>query len=793
MAGATPADSNTISFVRFPVITKNKVYFFNVYDGICVSTINIDGSVNQPVKVTETFSANKVFFNNHYYILNNKLYIEFFEYNASISTNLYYSYALLDVDPITGDINFNTAIVRNIAPVSQDDIKIYAPIFLNTDKYFVYYVYYSTYKNMFIYRKKLSKSDVFADYHTYDNIPYYPQLTTPITNQANDTSGFYKLLTILDRDEIYIYNENSIYRLRLHENGLFTSGVFQFNLVQLLTTLSYNNVTLLTNTNFELYSIKCVTTHDKLYIVSIILKDLNNNNTNLHLPVITFDINSSNDLINPTVIADLNYSVIYYNPPTLGINNITDNSITYPIYDYLPFSYVSLQIAYNLNEPLVFVTKNHINILQPNMYKNNTHYSYGLLTIPCNFGKNDYMDDYNHIQYADINDFNHSKLWQWQNGFNPNVLTDNFYNQLTLESLVNFTDTIVTTIVTKNRIFVFCEKNEPNKPEITYLRRFTLDNNGNVIGYADIIPPMLSDIKVEDAIFYMNKIYVIGKLSHSYYYSNYNYSGPVILTFDIDTDGELVNPTLLSDDLTTSFSMVLSQSYTYINLTDGICGLINLYNRYNTSSNCVIGFNIDLLALNSIYYNYVISNMTNNNFDIAQFMYLKTNYGFLMYVTYISNNNSSLNYTEVIKVTVSKISNAVNYESLGVCSTYVNIGNIKNYIITNNFAYFVVNEHDNITGLNYRVYKIDLTNPTVFTSLGWIPNDKITNYHLPVIVNNKIYFISNLGTYSTPFNGGSNSYVIPVNENYLYNQNYFKLPLVKPPQDFPELKAYIKT
>jgi hypothetical protein len=794
MAGATPVDNNTVSFVRFPIVTKNKVYFFNIYDGICVSNINSDGTITPPSKVTETFSANKVFINNHYYILNNKLYIEFLEYNPninpSVNITLYYSYTLLDVDPNTGSINFNTAIVRNVAPITQDEFKTYAPILLNTDKHFVYSTHYTPFLNKFIYRKKLTKSDVFAQYRSYDDvISNYPRITTSITNQVNDTSRFYKLLTILNRDEIYIYNENSIYRLRLQENGLLTSGVYQFNLIQLLTTLTYNNTALLNSTNFEIYSIKCATTHDKLYIVSVILRDLNNN-TNLHLPyVITFDINSNNDLINPTVIANLNYSVIYDYPPTLEIKNIVYNNITYPIYDYLPFTYYSSQIPYNLNEPLVFVTKNHINILQPNMYKNNTHYSYGLLTIPCNFGKNDYLDEYNHVQYVDINSFNHGKPWLWQNGFNSNSLANNFYSQLTLESSISFTDPIVTAVVTKNNIFVFCEKDAANKPKITYLRKLELDTNGNVINSTNITQPMLSDIKVEDALFYMNKIYVIGKLSHSYYYNYNDYNKPVLLTFDIDSDGDLTNPTLLDVDLTNLFNEILTESYTYINLTGRICGLINLYDRYNTLSNRVIGLDIDKTALEAIY-DYVNNNMVANNFDIAQFNYIKTNYGMLMYVTYKSIDSSFRNYTEAIKVTVSKVSNAVKYESLGICSSSIISYDVKNFIVVDNFTYFIAKDYDPI--LNYKAYRIDLSNPTTFTFLGFIPNNNVTNNHLPIVVNGKIYFISSSNSYSVTFNGGSNSYVIPVNENYLYSQTHFKLPLVESPQDFPELEAYIK-
>jgi hypothetical protein len=164
-----------------------------------------------------------------------------------------------------------------------------------------------------------------------------------------------------------------------------------------------------------------------------------------------------------------------------------------------------------------------------------------------------------------------------------------------------------------------------------------------------------------------------------------------------------------------------------------------------------------------------------------------------MYVSYHSNSNSSLDYIEAIKVTVSKTTNEISYQSLGNCSPYINISSVWNHIVTDNFAYLIVNEIDAATGLNYKAYKIDLTNPAVFVPLGEIPDNKITNHHYPAIVNNKIYFISNSSSYSTPFNGGSNNYMITVNENYIYSQTYFKLPLVESPQDFPDLKAYIKT
>jgi hypothetical protein len=164
-----------------------------------------------------------------------------------------------------------------------------------------------------------------------------------------------------------------------------------------------------------------------------------------------------------------------------------------------------------------------------------------------------------------------------------------------------------------------------------------------------------------------------------------------------------------------------------------------------------------------------------------------------MYVSYQSNDNRSLSYIEAIKVTVSRTTNEISYQTLGNCSPYINISLVTNYIVTDNFAYLVVNEPDAATGLNYKAYKIDLTNPTSFIPLGEIPDNKITNSHYPVIVNNKIYFISNSGTYSTPFNGGSNNYMIAVNENYIYSQTYFKLPLVESPQEFPKLRAYIKT
>jgi hypothetical protein len=789
--GGTPADSYTISFVRFPIITKNKVYFFNVYDGICMSTINNDGTVNAPVKVNETFSANKVFISEHHYILDNKLYLEFMMPDQNSSNSLSYYFAILDVDPNTGVINFDTADIKEATPFDQDNYRKNALIFLNTYKYFIYSIDAHSSVYNIGYLKKLAPNDFFAQYRSTDNPYLFPQLTEKITTDDPDLPGFYKILTFVDKDEIYIYNEKSIYRLRMQDNGILTQGILQFDFVHLLTTLSYNNTPLLSSENYNVSSIKSITTHDKLYIVSMIMRDLNNDN-NLHLPyVLTFDINANNELTNPTVITNLGYDVVYDHSPAFGIN-IQGSSTVLPIYTYDPGQNSPSQVYYNLNDPLVFVTKNHINILQPNIHINNTDSSYGLLSIPCNFGKNDYMDDYNNAQYVDYNDLNHGKPWQWQNGFNPNVLADNFYNQLLAEPTVNVTDTIVATIATKNRLFVFCEKDTPNKPKITYVKRYTLDSNGNVIGYTDIDLPMLSDIKVNDVLFNMNKIYVFGQLSHSYYSANNTYEKHAILTFDIDNDGNLTNPTQLEDGLASPFNNLYATAYSYIDSAGKIYALINKHFKNSLTSYNAAGLNIDVTHLISIY-DYVNNNVVNNDSDFAQFLYIKTNDGLLMYVNYQSNDNRSLSYIEAIKVTVSRTTNEISYKSLGNCSPYINISLVTNYIVTDNFAYLIVNENDAATGLNYKAYKIDLTNPTSFTSLGEIPDNKITNSHYPVIVNNKIYFISNSGTYSTPFNGGSNNYMITTNENYIYSQTYFKLPLVESPQEFPKLRAYIKT
>jgi hypothetical protein len=789
MAGGTPADSNTISFVRFAIVTNSKVYFFNVYDGICMSTINDDGTINTPTKVNETFSSKKVFISEHHYILDNKLYLEFLTPDSNNSLSYYF--AVLDVDSNTGVINFDTADIKEATPFDQNNYRKNALIFLNTYKYFIYSIDIHSDNYQIGYLKKLVPNDFFAQYRSADNPNLFPQITEKITTDKSDLPGFYKILTIVNKDEIYIYNEKNVYRLRMHDNGFLTQGISQFDFVHLLTTLSYNNTPLLSSENYNVSSIKSITAHDKLYIVSIIMRDLNSNN-NLHLPyVITFDINANNDLINPTVITNLGYSVVYDHSPAFGINDLTSSSNTFPIYTYDPATNSPSQVYYNLNDPLVFVTKNHINILQPNIHINNTDNSYGLLSIPCNFGKNDYMDDYNNAQYVDYNDLNHGKPWRWQNGFNSNVLADNFYNKLSLESNVNITDTIVATVVTKNRFFVFCELQPSDKPKITYVKRYTLDKDGNVTGYIDIDLPMLSDVKVNDVLFNMNKIYVFGQLSHSYYSTNNNYEKNVILTFDIDNDGNLTNPTQLEDGLSSSFNAIYATAYSYIDSAGKIYALINKHSKNSLTSHNVAGVNIDVTHFISIY-DYVNNNIVNNDSDFAQFLYIKTNDSLLMYVSYQSNDNRSLSYIEAINVTISRTTNEISYKSLGNCSPYINISLVTNYIVTDKFAYLVVNEPDSSSGLNYKAYKIDLTNPTSFTSLGEIPDNKITNSHYPVIVNNKIYFISNSGTYSTPFSGGSNSYMIAVNENYIYSQTYFKLPLVEPPKEFPNLIAYVK-
>lgn len=795
MPGATPADSNTISFVRFPIVTNSKVYFFNVYDGICMSTINNDGTVNPPVKVNESFSAGKVFINNHHYIADNKLYLEFMMHGQNTSMSLIYYYAILDVDPNTGVINFNTADIKKATPFDQYHYRKNALIFLNTYKYFIYSIDAHSSIYQIRYLKKLSPNDFFAQYRSTDNNYLFSQLIEKITTDEVDLPGFYKILAFVDKDEIYIYNEKNIYRLRMQENGILTQGILQFDFVHLLTTLSYNNTQLLISEDYNVSSIKTVTTHDKLYIVSVILRDLNIDN-NLHLPyVLTFDINANNDLINPTVVTNLGYDVVYDYTPALEIVNqgSSVSSLTLPIYTYNPPYDSPSQVYYNLNEPLVFVTKNHINILQPNIYINDVHESYGLLSIPCNFGKNDYMDDYNNVQYANFNDFNHGKPWKWQNGFNPNVLADNFYDQLTPEPNIFIGDPITTTIVTKNRIFVFCQKDVYRQPKITYVKRYTLDNNGNIIGSTDITLPMLSDIDVRDVLFNMNKIYVFGMLSHSYYVANGDYVKPVILTFDIDNDGNLTNPIQLEEELSNPFINTVNNAYYYIDLAGKICALIVYYSKNDPTSNNAIGLNMDVTPLIDIY-DYVNNNMVTNNTDTAEFVYIKTNDGMLMYVSYYSYSNSSLHYTEVIKVTVSKTTNEIKYQSLGDYPPFMNYPIKRNYLVTDNFAYFICQEYDTATGLYDRAYKIDLTNPTVAIPLGWIPDNKLTNYIDSFVVNNKIYFIkSNDIAYSAPFSGGSNNYMITVNENYIYSQTYFKLPLVESPQEFPNCRAHIKT